>query len=162
MEENKGGEVESVESVNPGLSHETYRQEPELFQYHREAHQRATQYLRTIYFALLDNPFIAFFNPMTPRIVPPPAVREAIKKIDEINLRLLDRNIGNDLDLGRGQIHWERFIEIWKSIDFASKNPQLDGDQRKEALMDELCNVCKEFRYPSGWASVPPNGQVGC
>lgn len=99
---------------------------------------------------------------MTPRSVPPPAVREAINKIDEINLRLLDRNIGNNLDLGRGQIHWERFIEIWKSIDFASKHPQLaqlDGEQRKGALIVDLCNVCKEFRYPSGWASVPPTGQ---
>jgi hypothetical protein len=71
----------------------------------------------------LDNPFIAFFNPMTTMSVPPPAVREAINKIDEINLRLLDRNVGNDLDLGRGQIHWERFIEIWKPINFTSKNP---------------------------------------
>lgn len=97
--------------------------------------------------------------------VPPPAVREAINRIDEINLRLLDGNIENGLDLGRGQIHWERFIEIWKSIDFPSKFPQLarlDGEQRLGALMDELYNVCKEFRYPSGWARVPPNCQEGC
>lgn len=42
---------------------------------------------------------------MTPRSVPPEAVKEAINEIDDINLRLPDRNIRNDLDLGRGQIH---------------------------------------------------------
>ena len=159
MEENWEHEAESA---NPTLSQESHRQEPELFQYHREAHQRATPYLRTFYFALLDNPLVAFINLMTYISVPPLAAREAIKKIDEINLRLLDRNIGDDLDLGRGQIHWERFIERWKSIYFASKNPQLGGEQRKGGLMVELCNMWKGFRYPSGWASVPPNGQEGC
>lgn len=54
-----GTEENQAESANTTLRHEIHRQEPELFQYHREAHRRATQYLRTIYFALLDNPFIA-------------------------------------------------------------------------------------------------------
>lgn len=108
--------VRCIESVNPGFSHEIYRQEPELSQYHREALQRPTQYLRIIYFALLDSPFIALYNPMTPRHVPPPAMKEAVNKIDEINLRLMDRNIRNDLDLGRGQIQLQRFIELCSSF----------------------------------------------
>lgn len=107
MEENRGCKVERV---NRGFSHETYPQErddePELFEYHREAHQRATQYLQTLYFGLLENPLIAFYNPSTAKNIPPPAVKEAINKLDEINGRLLDRNIWSNLDLGRGQIQW--------------------------------------------------------
>ena len=42
---------------------------------------------------------------MTLRSAPPPTVNKAINKIDNLNLRVLDRNIGNGLDLGRSQVH---------------------------------------------------------
>lgn len=43
-----------------------------------------------VYFALLENRFITFFNSTTAKNDLPPAVKEAVNKIDAINGLLMD------------------------------------------------------------------------
>lgn len=131
---------------------------PKLYQYHLEAHHKATQYLCTLYLTLVDNPFVGFYNPITKNQIPPKAARDAISKLDRINSRLMDRNIANDLYLGLGQIQWQRFVEIWKTTLFVLNNTRQSGEPEIEPLMLALSDMCKEYDYPSTWASLPPSG----
>ncbi|KAJ5195745.1 hypothetical protein N7449_006224 [Penicillium cf. viridicatum] len=123
-----------------------------------EAHHKATQYLCTLYLTLVDNPFVGFYNPITKNQIPPKAARDAISKLDRINSRLMDRNIANDLYLGLGQIQWQRFVEIWKTTLFVLNNTRQSGEPEIEPLMLALSDMCKEYDYPSTWASLPPSG----
>lgn len=66
--------------------------------YHLKSHHRATRYLCTVYFALLENRFITFFNPTTAKNDLPPAVKEAVNKIDEINGLLMDASSLDEQD----------------------------------------------------------------
>lgn len=57
-----------------------------------------------IFHFLVDNPSVGFYNPITENQIPPLAVRDVISKLDGINLRLMDRNIANYMDLDLGQV----------------------------------------------------------
>ncbi|CAG8091974.1 unnamed protein product [Penicillium nalgiovense] len=128
---------------------------PKLSQYHLEAHHKATPYLYTLYSTLVDNPFVGFYNPMSESQIPPKAARDAIKELDRINSRLMDRNIANGLELGLGQIQWQCFVEKWKTILFVLNTPQPREPETKP-LMLALSDMCKEYDYPNTWASLPP------
>ncbi|CAG8018403.1 unnamed protein product [Penicillium nalgiovense] len=128
---------------------------PKLSQYHLEAHHKATPYLYTLYSTLVDNPFVGFYNPISESQIPPKAARDAIRELDRINSRLMDRNIANGLELGLGQIQWQCFVEKWKTILFVLNTPQPREPETKP-LMLALSDMCKEYDYPNTWASLPP------
>jgi hypothetical protein len=147
-------------SANAGfnhiIGHPQRLDKPNLSQYHLEAHHKATPYLCTLYLTLVDNPFVGFHNPITENQIPPKAARDAISKLDRINSRLMDRNIGNGLDLGLGQIQWQSFIEKWKTILFVLNNTRQPREPETKPLMLVLSDMCKEYDYPNAWASLPP------
>jgi hypothetical protein len=148
MEQNLrvGGEANCIQSVKP-----------KLHQYHKLAHHEATEYLRTIYFALWESPVIHFYRPETIPRVSPAEKRNAISKLDDINLRLMDRNISNGLDLELGHIHWQHLIEKWNLI-ISTLDPRarVKGDQQMSASIAALSDMCNELQYPSGWTGLPP------
>ncbi|KAJ5284899.1 hypothetical protein N7524_000205 [Penicillium chrysogenum] len=96
-----------------------------------EAHHKATPYLYTLYSTLVDNPFVGFYNPISESQIPPKAARDAIRELDRINSRLMDRNIANGLELGLGQIQWQCFVEKWKTILFVLNTPS--PENRKQS-----------------------------
>lgn len=134
--------------------------EPELHQYHKLAHHEATESLRTIYFVLWQSPVLNFYRPEMIPQVSPSEKKIAISKLDDINLRLMDRNISHNLDIGLGHIHWQRLVEKWNMI-ITSLDPRVlaNGDQQLKASTAELSNMCIELQYPSGWTSLPPSGE---
>lgn len=123
---------------------------PELHPYHHEAHEEATQYLRTLYLEIEKNPTVALYN-YTKRNGPSLAAKEAIAKIDEINGRLLTINCFSDLSIAVGQIMRDDFVQTWKWFIYATK-------ERKEVHLSALANMCNELHYPRGWANIPPGG----
>jgi hypothetical protein len=104
---------------------------------------------------LVDNPFVGFYNPIIESQIPPKAARDAIRELDKINSHLMDRNIANGLDLGLGQIQWQRFVAKWKTILFMLNTPQ-PGEPETKPFMLALSDMCKEYDYPSAWACLPP------
>jgi hypothetical protein len=58
----------------------------------------------------------------------------------------MDRNIVNDLDLGLGQIQWQRFIEMWMTILFVL-NTRQPGEPETKALRRAFSNLCIEYDY---------------
>jgi hypothetical protein len=148
-------------NAKPRRGHETGHPEGhkglELCIYHQEAHDEATQHLRTLYFELAEHPTVAFYNPNKFN-QPSPAAKQAIRKLDELNNRLLNINCSSDIDIATGQIQWDRLVETWKSILFASKDTHVLAEEPQERYMSALANMCKEFHYPSEWANIPPGG----
>ncbi|KAJ5602075.1 hypothetical protein N7510_011609 [Penicillium lagena] len=133
------------------------QKDEELLPYHHAAQDEATQYLRTLYFALVENPSVGFYNP-TRLNLPSPAAKEAISKLDEINGRLLTRNCFSGLNIAVGQIQWSRLVKTWKSILFASEDISPFAEEAKKRHMSALTNICKELHYPKEWANIPPGG----
>ncbi|KAJ5184195.1 hypothetical protein N7492_001811 [Penicillium capsulatum] len=123
--------------------------------YYHEAYKQATAYLRTIYDALSENPFLAFHNPYLASHTPPIAARNAVSKLDEINLRLMDRNILNEIDISTGQIKWQDFIKMWKTVLIAEDIRKIKGETYT-VDNNALPKFCQENNYPIGWASLPP------
>jgi hypothetical protein len=65
----------------------------------------------------------------------------------------MDRNITNNLDLGLGQIQWQCFIEMWKTIFFVLNNTRQPGEPEIKPLMLALSDMCKEYDYSSAWGN---------
>jgi hypothetical protein len=139
-------------NVKPEGGHEVAQPEgqkgPVLLPRHQEAHDEATQYLRTLYFEIEQNPAVALYNP-TKSNRPSAAAKEAIDKIDEINGHLLTFNSFSGLDIAVGQIIRDDFVRLWKWFLYAP-------EERKEKHINALAKMCKELHYPSGWANIPP------
>ena len=100
--------------------HPDGQKSPELLPYHQEAHDEATQHLRTLYFEIEKNPTVALYNPNKYN-GPSLAAKEAIDRIDEINGRLLTINCFSNLSIEVGQIVRDHFVETWKLFIYASE-----------------------------------------
>ncbi|CAG8183915.1 unnamed protein product [Penicillium nalgiovense] len=118
------------------IGHPQRLNKPKLSQYHLEAHHKATPYLYTLYFTLVDNPFVGFYKPIPESQVPPKAARDAIRELDR----------------------WQSLIEKWKSILSVLNNTRQPGEPETKPMMLALSDMCKEYDYPNAWASLPPRG----
>jgi uncharacterized protein YaaN involved in tellurite resistance len=101
---------------------------------------------------LLENQRVAFYNSVKYN-QPSHAAKEAIRKVDEINNRLLSRNCSSNLHIATGQIQWDNLIEAWKSILRAAEDTSRFTEERKQRTMSRLVNMCKELHYPSEWTT---------
>ncbi|KAJ5891351.1 uncharacterized protein N7473_007579 [Penicillium subrubescens] len=120
----------------------------ELLPYHHEAHEEATQYLRTLYLEIEKDPTAALYN-YNKFNAPSPAAREAMDKIDKINGRLMTINCSSNRQIEVGQIMRDRFVRTWRLFIYAP-------EERKGRHRSTLADMCKELHYPSEWANVPP------
>lgn len=83
-----------------------------------------------------------------------------MNKVDEINGRLMDRNISGERDVGLGLVHCQELIDKWKMI-ITTLDPRLQakGDEQTRECMTALSDVCNERQYPRGWTRLPPSDE---
>jgi hypothetical protein len=127
------------------------------YDYHRSAYRQATEYLRTIYFGCWEG---SICIPEDIPRVSDAERRNAMNKVDEINGRLMDRNISGERDIGLGLVHCQELIDKWKMI-ITTLDPRLQakGDEQTRECMTALSDVCNERQYPRGWTKLPPSDE---
>jgi hypothetical protein len=83
-----------------------------------------------------------------------------MNKVDEINGRLMDRNISGERDIELGLIHCKELIHKWNMV-ITTLDPRLRerGDGQTKECMAALSDVCNERQYPRGWTRLPPSDE---
>lgn len=112
----------------------------ELSQYHRDAHQKATSYLKALFFAVQRHPHSVPLAAGCAQEVAMPAM-----VINGINREIESENLKNSKDKDLGIIRYQRMMGAWKMV---ITDPSMATSQA-----EILKSFCAQFDYPKDWAT---------